>query len=180
MGTTVTPNLGLIKPDGLEPIPNWPAQWGSNADALDNVLKVRKATYTPALTAVTTNPTNFTASGYFVRLWPNLVLVWVNIFMESGYTRGSGNYEISLPVALHSAIPIVTSTSGVAFGKAWLFDNSAQENSQTTVVTAIASNRVRLWTESGEANFVDEDTPFLWSQFDRLTFFMQYPTEAAW
>lgn len=35
MGTTQTPNLGLIKPDGTEPASNWPTQHGANADTLD-------------------------------------------------------------------------------------------------------------------------------------------------
>ena len=35
MGTTVTPNLNLIKPDGSEPGSNFPAQHASNMDTLD-------------------------------------------------------------------------------------------------------------------------------------------------
>lgn len=35
MGTTTTPNLGLIKPDGSEPGKNFPAQQNANVDVID-------------------------------------------------------------------------------------------------------------------------------------------------
>lgn len=38
MGTTVTTNHSLIKPDGSEPASNWPTQNGTNMDAVDDLL----------------------------------------------------------------------------------------------------------------------------------------------
>lgn len=38
MGTTTTPNYGLIKPDSNEPASNWPTQVASNMTTLDSTL----------------------------------------------------------------------------------------------------------------------------------------------
>lgn len=38
MGFTVTPNHGLVKPNGSEPVSNWPVQNAFNMDKLDNIL----------------------------------------------------------------------------------------------------------------------------------------------
>lgn len=71
-------------------------------------------TYTPTLTASTTNPTLYAAGGLYIKAG-NLVWYWFNINISSG-SAGSGYYQVSLPVAADSSITNQSFTpSGTGF-----------------------------------------------------------------
>lgn len=53
--------------------------------------------YTPTLTASTTNPTNWTQTGYYTQIG-KLVIAKFKITATASMTAGSGNYRIALPV----------------------------------------------------------------------------------
>jgi hypothetical protein len=53
--------------------------------------------YTPTLTASTTNPTNWTQSGYYCRAG-KLVVAKFTVQAGASMTTGSGTYRIALPV----------------------------------------------------------------------------------
>lgn len=59
--------------------------------------------YTPTLTADTTNPTNFTATGYYVRAG-KLVIAKFQIVAGASFTAGSGYYRVAMPAAAATAI----------------------------------------------------------------------------
>lgn len=53
--------------------------------------------YTPTLTASTTNPTNWTQTGYYMQVG-KLVVCRFKITAGGSMTAGSGNYRVALPV----------------------------------------------------------------------------------
>lgn len=61
--------------------------------------------YTPALTASTTNPTlgNSTITGYYVR-YDNLYLVQISLVIGNTFVVGSGTYYLSLPVSMAASV----------------------------------------------------------------------------
>lgn len=61
--------------------------------------------YTPALTAATTNPTlgNSTLTGYYVR-YDNMYLVQIALTIGSTFVVGSGTYYLSLPVSMAASV----------------------------------------------------------------------------
>jgi hypothetical protein len=187
MGTTVSTNLGLIKPDGDESIKanlptfdGWAAQNTVNMDKIDALFRSNNTTYTLNWTAATANPTlgagGFT-EGKFVRLFPRMVLVFFRVFNgAAGFAAGTGQYRINLPVA---ADPALTAFSEVIpIGKAVFYDVSAALTS--SVFTA------NLFPGGGYVVFRPAigDTwsnvlPVVPGQNDRLSGYLLYPTAAA-
>ena len=74
--------------------------------------------YTPTLTASTTNPTGWTQTGYYTQVG-KLVLVKFKLTAGASMTAGTGAYRMALPVAAN--VTIGTSTVGGVV-EAW--DNS--------------------------------------------------------
>jgi len=59
--------------------------------------------YTPTLTASTTNPTNWTQTGYYMQAG-KLVHVKVQLAAGASMTAGSGTYRIALPVNANTTL----------------------------------------------------------------------------
>jgi hypothetical protein len=80
--------------------------------------------YTPVLTATTTNPTLGTgssATGAYARVQNLIVYNFQILFGSSGVNAGSGNYKVSLPVTSNATSAFYNATNGqTAF-----FDSSA-------------------------------------------------------
>lgn len=73
--------------------------------------------YTPTLTASTTNPTNWTQTGYYMRAG-KLVICRFVLTAGASVTAGSGTYRIALPVNANTTV-------GVGPSMAYAFDSSA-------------------------------------------------------
>lgn len=185
MGTTVTPNLGLIMPDANESIkanmptfPGWPVQNGSNMDKIDSLFRRDTNTWTPAWTTDTgTNPTLGSGGfveGKFVRLWPRMVLGYLRIFCgAAGFVSGTGLYRISLPVAVASEF--TTLNTLLPIGKAHLNDNSSVATSTILdVIYDVVNNIVIFGREEGD--FWRNSAPITLAQNDRISGFFYYPT----
>jgi len=57
--------------------------------------------YTPTLTASTTNPTNWTQTGYYMQAG-KLVIAKFKLTAGASMTAGSGTYYIALPVTANT------------------------------------------------------------------------------
>lgn len=132
------------------------------------------STYTPALTAVTTNPnlgTSPTQYGHYLQIG-KLVQLTVKIQFGTGGTvaAGSGIYKVSLPVnALAAAV-----TATVSLGAGQMFDSSAGTSKACTVRLDSAST-VRFTTEA--AGDTTNAVPWTWAASDFISFTITY--EAA-
>lgn len=127
------------------------------------------SSYTPAWTSSGTAPVlnNGTLTGTYIQVG-KLVIGQANLIMGSTTTFGTGNYRLSVPIAMTG------SASTRIFGDAILYDNS-------TTTTAFASMR---WQSSTTLDFradagtgqVANATPWTWAQSDRFEIAFLYWT----
>jgi hypothetical protein len=73
--------------------------------------------YTPTLTASTTNPTNWTQTGFYMRAG-KLIICKFKLTAGASMTAGSGTYRIALPVSANTTIADID--AGLVIG----YDNS--------------------------------------------------------
>ncbi|GGV34269.1 hypothetical protein GCM10010182_67700 [Actinomadura cremea] len=129
-------------------------------------------TYTPALTATSSNPTlgtGSTAQGRYIRYGRTVHVEVIIKFGTSGMSAGSGFYEISLPVTAR------TQTIGRRTGSAYVYDNSANDYEDAgAFINAGDTTKVRL-AVSGSVVF--NRVPWTWAASDELGFTITY--EAA-
>lgn len=185
MGTTVTTNLALIKPDADEsikatgPFVGWPAQNGANCDVLDALWRASTHTWTPTWTA-SVNPvlgaTGF-IEGKYIRLWPRMVVGFLRLYTGgAGFTAGTGGYNFTLPVAMDPSL--AGFASELPIGKAIFYDDSA---------VATSSAFTAMYSTSGGTMFFKQPSNDAWTaaspvalaQQDRLSAFFMYPTQVA-
>lgn len=188
MGTTVTTNLALIKPDINERIQEslptwvgWAAQNGSNCDKIDGLFRASTHSWTPTWTA-SSNPTLGTGGfieGKYLRLFPRLVIGFFRIFAgTTGFSAGSGSYSISVPAAAPIASELDSFNSELTIGKATFLDASA-------VATCGAFNV--CYSPPSDVMFLRQTTNDTWTaaspvamaQSDRLSGYFMYPTSAV-
>lgn len=167
--------------DGTSP----PATWGDTARDNDDYLyqqalggEAAWTSYTPALTATTTNPTLGSSSNVFghYRKAGRLVVVRAKIqFGTAGVAAGSGNYLISAPVAAEST----TNVSRV--GRYFLFDNSAGAVAFGHLVwsttTTLLLEYPATWP-SGAQTLVTNAAPWTWAASDLIQYELAYESAA--
>lgn len=185
MGTTVTTNLALIKPDANESIKvgpgvGWPAQNTINCDKIDALFRAQTLTWTPTFTASSVNPilgSGGFVEGKYVRLFPRMVFGFFRIdFGTTGANGGTGAYRMSLPpVAIDSALAAFNDS--VVVGKAIFQDSSAVLTSDAFLVKyEIANNVFTFPTPS--ASLWGATNPVAIGQSDKLSGYFMYPTAA--
>lgn len=185
MGTTVSTNLGLIKPDADESIranmptfPGWAVQNGANQDIIDNLFRGNTGTYTPTWTASTTSPTLGTGGfveGKWIRVFPRMVFVYFRIFTgTTGFTIGSGTYRISLPFAMDASL-LTFESDFLPIGKAAFLDASTPAT--CSAFLALYSQGVSTAIFRPSTGGIWNDTnPFAMAQGDRVSGYFMYPT----
>lgn len=128
--------------------------------------------YTPTLTATTSNPTmgsGSTRSGAYMQVGKMVTVRATVKFGTSGTAAGSGTYEISLPVTAK------TISTGRQSGSATFFDNSASDFGDGVVfIDNGATTKARL---SMDSTVVSNSAPWTWAASDQIDFTMTY--EAA-
>lgn len=188
MGTTVTPNLGLIKPDTDESIKfssspsfaGWAAQNGINCDKIDALFRASQHTFTLNWTADGGNPTLGSggfAVGKYIRLYPRMVLVFFRIATGgAGFAAGSGIYRLNVPTGVASDFTSVG--DGMAIGRSIFYDSSAAVSSSVFQVTYNPpSTNLYLTPPTGGA--WSATSPVALGQGDRVSGSYLYPTSDA-
>jgi len=124
-------------------------------------------TYTPALTASTTNPTLGPGSATFGRyrfLAEKYIRVQVRIlFGTSGTNAGSGFYRISTPLTADGGN--IELSNNIPIGSAWLFNTAIQKSG---VVRLITSTTIEI-EEASSGNAVSNSVPYVWSVNNQIT-----------
>jgi hypothetical protein len=138
------------------------------ATVMDTLLQVvASGSYTPVLTATTTNPTLGTGSsvtGWYVHFGSissadeYVVVGFQVVFGTSGAAAGSGTYRISLPVT-------ASTTSPSASGTALVFDDSTGER-RVAMVDLVTTTTLGLNPDG--ASSVDNDFPWVWANNDSI------------
>lgn len=133
--------------------------------ALLNDLAPNWTTYTPVLTATTTNPVlnNGTATGRYLQ-WGKTCIYTGIITMGSTTTYGSGAYLLSAPIAL-----LTTD----AVGMIWLNDVSASASARMGVLAGASGTNFAPLTTSGN---VTPTNPWTWAVGDAMRWWIMYET----
>lgn len=188
MGTTVTTNLGLIKPDTAESIkenlptfPGWAAQNTINMDKIDALFRASTASYTLNWTADTLNPTlgaGGFAEGKFVRLYPRWVVGFFRLFAGgAGFAAGTGVYKFNLPTGVAAEFA-TTVDDAIPIGKCALLDaDAALTSSNMLIVYTPPTNRFFMRPSAG-GNFAPT-VPITLAQNDRVSGYFMYATADA-
>jgi hypothetical protein len=128
-------------------------------------------TWTPALTASTTNPTlgtGSTASGRYGRIQKTVFGQLLIQFGTSGTAAGTGFYFVSLPVTAQALGPTV--------GSGYILDNSTSLLRHVVAVLD-TTGRMALWLENTTSFAVGAGNPWAWAASDSIRIDFQY--EAA-
>jgi len=192
MGTTVTSNLGLIKPDTNESIKanmptfaGWAAQNTINMDKIDALFRASVASYTPTWGGSITPPTlgagGFTDAKY-IRIHPRMVAVFFRLYFGGvGAALGSGSYTISLPVAIDPVFLQASAifSASVPMGKMIFQDNNAVASSSVFSLNySVAFNAMIAYvtTVGAACGTWGPTIPVTLGQQDRFTGYFVYPT----
>ena len=128
--------------------------------------------YTPTLTASTTNPTNWTQTGYYCRVG-KLVIAKGTLTAGAAMTAGSGTYRIALPVNAQTALG-----NAVLEGSTYLYDNSTGNAYSIAVPYAANTAYIQLvYGTGGTGGTVAHNAPWTWAASDSIQFAFSY--EAA-
>jgi len=183
-GTTTARNANLATfPDGAK----WydttlSEEYRRIAGAWVSAFDPATYTYTPALTASTTNPSlgsggNFLQEGKYRYLPGGEVEARVRLrFGTTGATAGSGPYAVSLPVAADTSYYTITpdSTLGGPIGIAALNDNTNAPAATNCVVELNNSTGVRFVSVGSGLLRLSENNLWTWGASDIITFIVRY------
>lgn len=154
-----------------------------NTHVRDNLSAVFPAsatysTYTPALTASTTNPTlgsGSTATGRYLQIGSKVHYHGAIIF-GTGSASGSGTYQVSLPLTMSSSV-----AANVPIGMTSLFDSDTSAwASIAALATASSAHFTMIYAAtwpSGAITEVTQGTPWSWADSDAIYWSIVY--EAA-
>ena len=138
--------------------------------------------WTPTLTASTTNPTlgaNSTAAGIYVKVGRLIVAQFAIQFGTSGTNAGSGFYRINLPVT--AAQQFVASAAFHSVGSVRLFNSGPTE---IAVVTALLNSTGFIEMQypatwpSGALTNVGDAAPWAWATSDAMFGLLTYEANA--
>lgn len=127
------------------------------------------AAWTPAVVAVSTNPTlgtGSTAAGRWLRVGSLVVGHGRIKFGTSGVAAGTGLYRVELPVA--------TATADAIVGSGYIWDSSTGNARTCALRRASVATRASLWVTDAE---VGHNVPWTWAANDEILF--QFAYEAA-
>lgn len=126
-------------------------------------------TYTPVLTAVTTNPTlgtSPTQEGYWCRLG-NVIFGTARITFGTGSpTAGSGVYQISMP----PAAPVQRSQ---VIGHGYIYDSNVPALWQCSLRMS-GANAIMAVTATANTHNVTNAVPFTWAASDQIVLSFMY------
>jgi len=138
--------------------------WDGNAWVMtDTVVQ----TYTPALTASTTNPTmgsSPTLVGRYQR-HGGMMHAWGRIAFGTGMTAGSGVYNVSIPAAAEGSVSELVEGSGI------LYDSSANDRN---VMVPYGSGSTFLMMSEGNLVVVTNAVPWVWAAADVILWNVHY------
>ena len=193
MGTTVTPNLGLIKPDTAEsikqvavpPSDGWALQNSVNCNKIDALFRAASNTISPAFAAsgggLTLGSGGF-IQGKTTRVFPRMAVGnFIIDFGAAGLAAGTGFYKYSNIDP--SFDPIFTggnfsNNGGIPVGKAVYYDSSSAATSNVfDCIYDLVNNWIFFRCPDG--SLWGASNPVAIGQLDRLSGYIMYPTTDA-
>lgn len=178
--------LSLVTPIGSNFIKDWPAQHSVNADAIDVYAGAQCLTshpigsYTPQLTATTTNPTlggSNDIEGYYYKIFDQ-IYTWGHFRFGSGFNAGSGTYAITLPFKVKTNIGIVPNigqTPIVGNGNLWDESSAVAGGRQPLTCQLRTDQTIFFGVRMATGDFgVSHTGPITWAIDDGIKWFARY------
>lgn len=178
--------LPLITPVGSNFLKDFVSQNAINCDLIDDysgpsLITHPLQSWTPQLTAVTTNPTLGTGGfnrGFFYEIFDQIYAWGEFRFGTAGTNAGSGIYSMSLPFTAKTIVGIGASLGKEPIlGTGYIF-NAASSTARTPVTVHLrTANTVAFGVQmnSGSANReVTQIQPNAWTINDGLTWFARF------
>jgi hypothetical protein len=191
MGTTVTPNLSLIKPDinesikqALPTFQGWATQNQINSNIIDGLFRcdsgVITPTFAPSGGGLVLGSGGFVQSKY-VRIAPRMALNFFIVdFGTTGFAAGTGTYRYTAFTPTIDPIfnGSFSANGGLPLGMATYYDSSAIATSSVfTPMWDTVNNRVFFRCPDG--SFWTATNPVALGQSDRISGYIMYPTTDA-
>lgn len=190
MGTTVTTNLGLIKPDTAESIKanlpsfaGWASQNSANCNAIDALFRTSNFTsyslnMAPNGGTLTLGTGGF-QEGKYLRLWPRMVIAYFRFFAgTTGFTSGTGSYLFDPPTTVANDLITTFRNESLPIGKTIFQDNNAAAT--CTVYEVCYSNALgKCLMRPSQGGVVTGAGPVTISNNDRFSGYLIYPTSDA-
>jgi hypothetical protein len=148
-------------------------------------ISLNQGTYTPVLTADTTNPTlgaGSVQSGWWKRIDELIVGNAVIRFGTSGTAAGSGTYSVSLPFAANTTFETASGGwgTGSVLGNGGVRDNSAVTLGSRGIHAQLATTTtVILFIADGTNLAVTNAVPFTWTVSDAISINFRYQADPA-
>lgn len=133
----------------------------ANANTLDDY---EEGTFTPTLTALVTNPTNYGQNGRYTKIG-NLVHVEIYITFDGTSTFGSGDYIIS-------GLPFATAATHIVTGWGTLFKSGSGWFEATMEISAGGSGGKLFYTQTN--TYVTQSNPNTWNSGSYFKFQFTY------
>lgn len=127
--------------------------------------------YTPTLTASSSNPTGWTQTGYYMQAG-KLIHVKGTLTAGGSMTKGSGTYRVALPVNANTTL-----TNAIVEGTFYLYDNSGAGRSDVVGYIANTAYAQMLYAAGGAPAVIADTVPWTWAASDIIQFAFTY--EAA-
>lgn len=140
----------------------------------------KRQTFTPALTATTTNPTLGTGSavgGGYSRVGDRVEGEAFIAFGTSGVNAGSGNYRVSLPINPVSANPPYRNSGtpgNASIVGTWQIRDSSGASTLTGVLQIVAGGDPKVMLAYDNNNQVTNALPWIWSNDDVIAYQFAY------
>lgn len=174
--------LSLVTPVGSNFIKDWPSQNAINCDLIDEYAgPYAIQSYTPVFTGSVANPvlgTGGVLTGKYYRIFDQ-IFAWGEFKFGTGFNKGSGTYEMTLPFDVHSIIaPSVGSGGGPILGSGHLWDDSSSTGRQPLTVQLRTVNKIMFSfrMDSGMAGRAVDglDSPITWAIGDGIKWNARY------
>jgi hypothetical protein len=133
--------------------------------------------YTPVLTASTTSPSGWTATGGWYRMGATVVARFA-LTAGASVSAGSGTYRVSLPV--DATAP---GAGGFLVGRAGMYDDSAGARASVDLyllngVSTYVEGRYPATWPNGANTSVSNSAPWTWAANDQIQGLIVYETAA--
>lgn len=174
-------SLPLISPNSSNFIKDWPAQNAINCDLIDNYAgSYGVQSYTPVFNAVTTSPvlgTGGFVNGFYYQIFDQ-IFTWGEFRFGTGFSPGSGNFEVTLPFDAHFIANSDTNMgNGPIIGNCRVWNNTTDSSKQPGLVQLRTISQMMFGIRFDTASAVramGAGIPFTWAAGDGISWFCKY------
>ena len=173
----------LVNAIGSNFLKDWPERNAVSCEDIDayagpSLRSDALQTYTPALTASTTDPAlgaTGTIKGIYFKIFDQ-IYTWGEFRFKTGFSAGTGTYIVTLPFPAKTLTnPATVIGKGPILGSGHLWDASAAATRQPLLVQLRTSTQIMFGARNnGSTREVDNLSLITWAVDDGISWFVRY------